>query len=220
MSNNKNKGFLWDYKKKVAVKNRNIAVLFLVVGVLILANIRLGIVTMGTDLPYIVILPGMVLLYLISAIVIAVLFGRINDVRKDDLNYNFNGISLLIAEHNFINRDIFTAILSHTGIKMDFAENGEEALSLYKKNQLKYNIVFIDVDIPVISACDLFSAIREIKGNGDESIPLIGVIGQSSKVDIEEYFTSGMDDAIAKPFDPEDVCILIQKRARNIKRNE
>ena len=215
MSKYDKKGFLWDYKKKMATKKLNIFILLLIVSLLLLANIRLGIVTLGMHLPFIIILPGMVFLYLISAIVIAVLFGRIDEVRKDNLNYQFSDICILVAEQNFVNRDIFTAILSHTGIKIDFAQKGEELLSLFNNNQFKYKMIFIDVDMSGMDTCDLFRVIRGSKVKDAENIPIIGIIGQTAKGNIEEYFSAGMDDAIARPFDPEDVCILIQKRTAN-----
>jgi len=80
----------------------------------------------------------------------------------------FGGKNLLIAEDVEINREILIALLKDTGILIDCAENGEEALKMVKSAPDKYDIVFMDVQMPVMNGYEATRHIRAFEASQHE----------------------------------------------------
>jgi signal transduction histidine kinase/CheY-like chemotaxis protein len=112
---------------------------------------------------------------------------------------DFRGKFILLAEDNEINREIVEASLSETGVSIDIAQNGNEAVSLFRRNPQKYDIIFMDIVMP---EKDGFEAAREIRALpfGDK-IPIIAMTANVFKEDIENCLKAGMNDHIGKPID-------------------
>jgi len=137
----------------------------------------------------------------------------ITDENKNDNSVSigeFGGKNLLVAEDVEINREILIALLEETGVSIDCAENGEEALNMVKANPEKYDIVFMDVQMPVMNGYEATRRIREFEekqscslkvGNSFKRIPIIALTANVFKSDIEDCLTSGMDDHLGKPLD-------------------
>ncbi len=115
--------------------------------------------------------------------------------------FDFSGKRLLLVEDIDINREIVIALLSETGILIDEAENGEIAFEIFKDNQDKYDIIYMDVHMPVL---DGFGATRKIRALGTEkakNIPIIALTANAFSEDIEKCRNAGMNDHVAKPID-------------------
>jgi signal transduction histidine kinase/ActR/RegA family two-component response regulator len=112
---------------------------------------------------------------------------------------DLSGKYILLAEDNEINREIVETSLEATGVSIDTAKNGNEAVSLYKRNPKKYDIIFMDIVMP---EKDGFEAAREIRAmpHGDK-IPIIAMTANVFKEDIENCLAAGMNDHIGKPID-------------------
>jgi len=120
----------------------------------------------------------------------------------------FAGKNLLVAEDVEINREILISLLHDTGISIDCAENGEEALKMVEANPGKYDIVFMDVQMPFMNGYEATRRIRvfekqlhEIKPYLRKQIPIIALTANVFKSDIEDCLASGMDDHLGKPLD-------------------
>ena len=109
---------------------------------------------------------------------------------------------ILLAEDNFINREIALEILRSTKAKIETAENGQIALDKYlASREGYYSIVLMDIQMPVM---DGYEATRKIRESGRDDARTIKIYAMSANVfaeDIAKAKASGMDGHIAKPID-------------------
>jgi len=143
--------------------------------------------------------------------------GIYDDIKKDISikDGEFGGKNLLVAEDVEINREILIALLEDTGLSIDCAENGEDALKMVEAAPDKYDIIFMDVQMPVMNGYEATRRIREFEEKQSASftanetrmyshhqrIPIIALTANVFKSDIEECITAGMDDHLGKPLD-------------------
>lgn len=73
-----------------------------------------------------------------------------------------DGKLFLIAEDNELNAEILTEMLSMKGAKCELAVNGQEAVDMFKKSELGYyDIILMDVQMPVLNGYDATKQIRD-----------------------------------------------------------
>jgi CheY-like chemotaxis protein len=94
-----------------------------------------------------------------------------------------------------------------TDVDIDCAENGLEAVRLLAKNPKKYDLVFMDVQMPEMDGLEATRAIRK-SGN---TIPIIAMTANVFKEDIDKCLAAGMNDHIGKPLDMGNVLEKIRK---------
>ncbi|MCL2444041.1 MAG: ATP-binding protein, partial [Treponema sp.] len=127
----------------------------------------------------------------------------------------FKGRKLLVAEDIEINREVLIALLEETGLIIDCAENGEEALKMIEAAPDKYDIVFMDVQMPVMNGHEASRRIRafekQLDRNLQKQVPIIALTANVFKSDIEECLAAGMDDHLGKPLDIERVIEILRK---------
>ena len=117
------------------------------------------------------------------------------------------GCKILLAEDVEINREILLASLESTDVQIDCAENGIEAVRKIGENPDKYDLVFMDVQMPEM---DGLEATREIRKSGCK-LPIIAMTANVFREDIEKCLAAGMDDHIGKPLDIGNVLKKIRK---------
>jgi CheY-like chemotaxis protein/two-component sensor histidine kinase len=115
----------------------------------------------------------------------------------------FDGKRLLIAEDVDINREIIVSLREPTGVASDCAENGFEAVKLFKKAPDSYDMIFMDVQMPLM---DGYTATREIRAfesetGEDHRIPIIAMTANVFKEDVEKCLEAGMNGHLGKPLD-------------------
>jgi CheY-like chemotaxis protein len=81
-------------------------------------------------------------------------------VESGESVFNFEGHTLLVAEDVEINREILAALLEKTGVSIDFAENGKEAVSKFQKEPGRYSLIFMDINMPEMDGYEATQAIR------------------------------------------------------------
>jgi CheY-like chemotaxis protein len=128
-----------------------------------------------------------------------------------ETNFNFNGHSILIAEDIEINREIMTALLEGTGISIDFAENGKQAVSIFEKNPDKYGLILMDVNMPEMDGYEATKAIRALKFEEAKYICIIAMTANVFREDIVKCLSVGMNDHIGKPIDLNDLLKKLNK---------
>lgn len=178
----------------------------------ILLSLRLTNILLNTNFPSFVIWLGLLLPMIVTVILILILIQTIRKA-KNESSFNFNSLSILIADSNIVSREIITAILEKTGISYDFADNSNAVISMLEGNLCKYNIIFIDSHLPETDGFQTAQSIRFIESEWAKRIPIIAMITNVSKADIDRCRSSGINDYIEKPFDPNDICNIIHKRA-------
>jgi CheY-like chemotaxis protein len=126
----------------------------------------------------------------------------------------FKGKRLLVAEDIEINREILIALLENTGLTIDCAENGKEALDIIEANPNKYNIVFMDVQMPHMDGLEATRCIRVLPGHRKEKLPIIAMTANVFQSDIDACLAAGMDGHLGKPLDIDDVLERLRKYLR------
>ena len=135
--------------------------------------------------------------------------------KVDDTQPNVAGIfagkCILLAEDIEINREIVLALLEPTLVDIECAENGEEAVNLFAKNPDKYDMIFMDVQMPVMNGYEATQQIRSIDVKKAKTIPIIAMTANVFREDVEKCLEAGMSDHIGKPLDIEEVLQLLRR---------
>jgi PAS domain S-box-containing protein len=107
------------------------------------------------------------------------------------------GARVLLVEDNEINREVFLELLRATGLAIDTAEDGAEAVEKVKSGG--YDLILMDVQMPVMDGLEATRAIRALPL---PQCPIIALTANAFGEDREACLAAGMDDHIAKPVDP------------------
>jgi len=119
-----------------------------------------------------------------------------------------HSIHILLVEDNAINRKLASYMLTKAGYRLSAAEDGEKALEMFTAAPEKYDLIFMDIQMPRMSGLE---ATRRIRDKGFKDIPIIAMTAQSMKGDREKCLASGMNDYIAKPIKREIVFAMVKK---------
>jgi signal transduction histidine kinase/ActR/RegA family two-component response regulator len=119
----------------------------------------------------------------------------------ESAEYTFEGFLALLVEDIEINREIILSMVEETGLKMDCAENGEQALEIFKKNPDRYDLIYMDMQMPVMDGVTATIQLRALDIPKAKTIPIIAMTANAFSDDIEKCRAAGMNDHIAKPVD-------------------
>jgi signal transduction histidine kinase/CheY-like chemotaxis protein len=126
------------------------------------------------------------------------------DIEKDKVflpeAYDFSAFRALVAEDIEINREIFLALLSPTGLQIDYAENGRQAVEMFAdKKGGGYNIIFMDIQMPEMDGYEATRHIRASNLPDAKTIPIIAMTANVFKEDVDNALASGMNAHLVKP---------------------
>ena len=125
--------------------------------------------------------------------------------------HDFSGKHILLAEDVVINREIVLALLKPTGVIIDCAATGTEAVSMFAENGDNYDLIFMDIHMPEM---DGYEATRQIRAMGTPkagATPIIAMTANVFREDIERCLASGMNDHIGKPLDINDLFSKLER---------
>jgi len=152
--------------------------------------------------------------------------NRQKEETKTDITGLYKGHCILLAEDVEINREIVQTLLEPSLLDIDCAENGAEAVRMFIKAPEKYDMIFMDVQMPEM---DGYEATRRIRiaeeemrsaseapnlsegGNLHRQIPIIAMTANVFKEDIERCLNAGMNGHIGKPLDFNEVLERLNK---------
>ncbi len=115
---------------------------------------------------------------------------------------------ILLAEDNPINRKLVKFLLSKAGYQLDIAEDGKQAVEKYSAAPAKYDMILMDIQMPVLDGRE---ATRQIRDKGFNRVPIIAITALSMKGDYDECIQAGMNDYISKPIRQEIFFKVIEK---------
>ncbi len=129
---------------------------------------------------------------------------------------DFSDKYMLIVEDNEFNAEVLGEILKSTGVHIDYAKNGQEAVDIITNTQKDYyNIILMDVKMPVMDGYAAAKAIRSLSGNYYKNIPIVAMTAHAFADDIRTAKKAGMDEHIAKPLDFKMLMIILNKYLGN-----
>ncbi|MBS2097220.1 response regulator [Carboxylicivirga linearis] len=117
--------------------------------------------------------------------------------------------NILLVEDNFSNQQIIILYIKNEVQKIEVAFNGKEALDKFGKT--KYDLILMDVQMPIMDGFKATQKIREIEKSTGTHTPIIAVTANAFPEDKEKCMAVGMDDYISKPFQPEDLIKKIKQ---------
>ena len=124
---------------------------------------------------------------------------------------DFEGYCIMLAEDVDINREIVLAMLEPTKIKIDCAENGVEALRMFNNDSERYNMIFMDVQMPEMDGLEATRRIRSLDLPKSKDIPIVAMTANVFREDIEKCLESGMNDHVGKPLDFDEVMDKLRR---------
>jgi osomolarity two-component system sensor histidine kinase TcsA len=116
--------------------------------------------------------------------------------------------TLLLAEDNFINQKVMLKMLKSFGFeKVHTAVNGKDAADLAKEHAEVYDLILMDINMPVLDGVGATTQIR-VSGN---KVPIVAMTANALKGDAETYLASGMNDYIPKPISQQHLLVTLLK---------
>ncbi len=120
---------------------------------------------------------------------------------SDDIS-DLEGKKILLVDDIDVNREIGTAILEMSGFEVETAINGEDAIEILKNKGAGYfDVVLMDVQMPVMNGYEATAAIRQLKNKKLANVPILAMTANAFDEDIKAAFAAGMNGHIAKPID-------------------
>jgi CheY-like chemotaxis protein len=124
---------------------------------------------------------------------------------------DFSGHCVLLAEDIEINREIVQALLEPTNLKIEFAENGLEAVRMFTENPDRYDMILMDVQMPEMDGYDASRNIRALDTPNAASVPIIAMTANVFREDIEKCLAVGMNGHLGKPLDIDEVLSTLKQ---------
>ena len=128
-----------------------------------------------------------------------------------------DGRLFLVAEDNELNAEIITEMLALEGAKCELAVNGKEAVKMFTESAPGYyDMILMDVQMPVMNGYEATKAIRESDHPEAKSVPIAAMTANTFAEDVKNSLEAGMNGHLAKPIDMKAVrelaCRLFAER--------
>jgi signal transduction histidine kinase/CheY-like chemotaxis protein len=117
---------------------------------------------------------------------------------------------VLLVEDNELNREIAIALLSETGMTIDCAADGIEAVETMQRAQDdQYDLILMDIQMPRMDGYAATRAIRAMSNSKKASVPIVAMTANAFAEDRETALNTGMNGHIAKPIDMNNVARVL-----------
>jgi len=118
------------------------------------------------------------------------------------------GLRVLVVEDNLLNQEVANYVLQHAGAAVDFAGNGQLAVSMLAEGTQHYDAVLMDLQMPVM---DGFEAAGAIRAMGFTDLPILAMTANAMEDDRRRALQSGMDGYLAKPIDVDELVGALRR---------
>ena len=125
---------------------------------------------------------------------------------------SLSGTKILLAEDNDLNAEIAVELLQEEGCTVDRAKDGVECVDMLEKAANgTYQLILMDIQMPVMNGCDAAKKIRRMEDLPKADIPIIAMTANAFSEDKQAALDAGMNDHVSKPINRNILVPTIQK---------
>ena len=126
------------------------------------------------------------------------------DTIESSAIHTIKGKRILLVEDNELNAEIAKTVLEDVGALITRAENGQQALELFKEKPVgTFDVILMDLMMPVMDGYTATRKIRELERSDAKTVPIIAMTANAFQEDAEKCIAVGMNAHLAKPLDIE-----------------
>ena len=124
---------------------------------------------------------------------------------------SLQGLSILLTEDVDINREVFCALMEPYGVHIDIACNGQEAVECFLRNPDLYDIIFMDLQMPVMDGYTATKRIRELGIPQATHIKIVAMTANVFKEDVDKCIQAGMNGHLGKAIDLDEIINILHE---------
>ncbi len=131
---------------------------------------------------------------------------------EEHTDTDLTGKRALLVEDNQLNREIAQFILEEEGLDVECAINGRAGVDAFAAApEGTYDIVFMDVMMPVMDGLEAARAIRSLERKDAQSVPIVAMTANAFADDIQRSHDAGMNEHLVKPIEPTRIHEALQR---------
>nr|WP_045784919.1 CHASE domain-containing protein [Chania multitudinisentens] len=162
--------------------------------------------------------------YLVKPITASMLLDSVTDAlsegkqletvqpRLPAASHQLSGVKLLVVEDNLNNQQIARELLEDEGAIVEIANHGQEAVERLQEDPTAFDVVLMDLQMPVMDGLSATQYIRTTLGLTD--LPIIAMTANAMASDRDACLAAGMNDHIGKPFDLNNLIHTVRKYSK------
>ena len=126
--------------------------------------------------------------------------------------HDYSGRRVLLVEDNALNRELALAILGETGMVIDCAEDGIDAVNrINEAPEDRYDLILMDIQMPKMDGYTATREIRTLPNNRKANIPIVAMTANAFEEDRKMAFECGMNGHIVKPIDMREIAKILDQ---------
>ena len=131
---------------------------------------------------------------------------------ETEKTFDYSGKRILLVEDNALNRELALAILGESGMQIDCAEDGIEAVNqINEAPEDRYDLVLMDIQMPRMDGYTATREIRTLPNNRKANVPIVAMTANAFDEDRKKAFECGMNGHIVKPIDRRSISKVLDQ---------
>lgn len=131
--------------------------------------------------------------------------------QDEQRGYNFRRGRILLVDDHKISLEIGVKMLEKVGMEVVTAMNGEEAVHTFRDEKGNFDLIFMDIQMPLMDGLEATSIIRSDSALGGDRVPIVAMTANAYEEDIRVSLDAGMNEHLTKPFTPNELYRVMAK---------